>query len=1228
MVLADHWLDNGTRLVISEFLASNGNADFDEDGDSSDWIELFNPTNSTVHLQGWHLTNDSDNLCRWTFPDIDMIPGQYRVIYASGKNRTSTSGPLHTNFNLNVQGGYLALVQPDGKTINASLEPEYPKQYENISYGISQKIEKVTLISRGANARLLVPSALEQWSSQWYRADYDDTGWNDVQIGIGYDTQAGIPQDVINVALSKPTWQSSTGFNLGSELAVDGDLANFTHTVNTDNDATWRVNLQGSYYISKIILHNRDNCCQTRLRDITVKIRNAGDTEDVWISELLNPENVDNSPEYILIDLVQQTGSTVYGGIVQVHRTPDPDLSGTDGEGNADEPTVLSLGEVQVFASEFANEYSQIIKTDVQSRMKDKNASAFMRIPFAISGDMTYEILTLRMRYDDGFIAYLNGVMVAQRNAPSSVFWNATATQEHERDAATVYEVIDLSSSMNLLGQNNVLAIHGLNLSPEDDDFLIDVELVASTIRLQSYQYIKEPTPGADNKPGYTGVVDDTKFSHDRGFYEDPFDVRIQTPVADAAIYYTLNGTEPSPSNGTLYANPIPITRTTCLRARAYKEGWLPSNIDTQTYVFLDNVINQPANPAGFPTSWNGTAADYEMDPDVTKVQQNSMLIRESLRSLPTISIVTDPDNLFGGSYGIYANPTQDAYERADGSMAWEVPTSVEYFDPHSEREFQIDCGLRMQGGYFRSPSACRKHSFRLLFKRRYGSAKLEVPLFDYDANSATRFDTLVLRAGANDGYAWDGMGAAVQYTRDQFGRALQSATGQVAAHGLFVHLYVNGLYWGLYNLCERPDDSFSTSYFGGDKEDWDVFKHKNFELDAGTRDALNAMLALSQTAATSSSDYQRLQGRNPDGSRNPSYPHLLDVSNYIDYMLVNFWTGNWDWPWNNYWLARKRTSDSSGFKFFCWDIEDIIHSSRSPVQMDKISSPDSREVGIPHGYLRNNEEYKLEFADHIHKFMFNNGILTPAWLVERYAQMADSIQLSILAESARWGDQHYSTPLGLAEWERERDYILNIYLQQRTDIVLQQCRNAGLYPQVSAPQFRINGALQHGGNAASGASLSMTNPNTVTTESVELVSEGALVRAFVPSDNTLGTTWTTKTFTPGAGWTDGSTGTGVGYDRSTPYDALILTNLESAMYNQQSSVYCRIPFAVTNSSDIITLKLHMKYDDGFIAYLNGSEVCRSGNITNSVPPSAACGDHAAGSYVEYDISSYQTLLS
>lgn len=76
------------------------------------------------------------------------------------------------------------------------------------------------------------------------------------------------------------------------------------------------------------------------------------------------------------------------------------------------------------------------------------------------------------------------------------------------------------------------------------------------------------------------------------------------------------------------------------------------------------------------------------------------------------------------------------------------------------------------------------------------------------------------------------------------------------------------------------------------------------------------------------------LQGNNADGTRNPGYPVLLDVTNYIDYLIVNLWGGNWDWPWKNWWAGRDRSPESTGFKFYTWDYENTTGNNldRSPL--------------------------------------------------------------------------------------------------------------------------------------------------------------------------------------------------------------------------------------------------------------------------------------------------------
>ncbi len=171
----------------------------------------------------------------------------------------------------------------------------------------------------------------------------------------------GARAEDVNIAGGGTAVQSSTlSANYPAERAIDGNLGNFTHTLGTDDAAWWKVNLGKDFAIKRIVLHNRDSCCGSRLRDITVTILNADESQTLFTSVLLNPENVlgggvvNVGPEFIEVDLLAAppdgNGGAVTGQVVQVSRTPDPDRSGSGGEGGMpDEANVLSLGEVEIF---------------------------------------------------------------------------------------------------------------------------------------------------------------------------------------------------------------------------------------------------------------------------------------------------------------------------------------------------------------------------------------------------------------------------------------------------------------------------------------------------------------------------------------------------------------------------------------------------------------------------------------------------------------------------------------------------------------------------------------------------------------------------------------------------------------------------------------------------------------------------------------------------------------
>ncbi|MBL47747.1 MAG: hypothetical protein CMP28_02215 [Roseibacillus sp.] len=122
-------------LRINEILASNGGSHVDEDNDESDWLELFNEQAGAASMNGWYLTDDPDNLTKWQFPAVTLAANEHLVIFASGKDRRPANGnPLHTSFQLDSGGEFLALVMPDGVTIASQVE--FPGQFVDTSYGV------------------------------------------------------------------------------------------------------------------------------------------------------------------------------------------------------------------------------------------------------------------------------------------------------------------------------------------------------------------------------------------------------------------------------------------------------------------------------------------------------------------------------------------------------------------------------------------------------------------------------------------------------------------------------------------------------------------------------------------------------------------------------------------------------------------------------------------------------------------------------------------------------------------------------------------------------------------------------------------------------------------------------------------------------------------------------------------------------------------------------------
>ena len=538
------------------------------------------------------------------------------------------------------------------------------------------------------------------------------------------------------------------------------------------------------------------------------------------------------------------------------------------------------------------------------------------------------------------------------------------------------------------------------------------------------------------------------KFSMPHGLYdEQSINVTITPTNANAQVYYTTDGSTPT-ARSSRYTAPLTLNKTTLLRAMEVADGKI-STITTASYILIASVLSQTNTPEGYPAEWGkytqfgGTAiADYEMDPEMTNDPVLRPKIIEGLKQIPILSIVTDKDNLFshenneetGGIYIFTGPPVGD-----NTGNGWTRQCSAELIGGPQGHDLTIDCGLKLHGGHGRLAEKNPKHSFRLQFKEQYGAKSLKYPVFGHD--EPQKFDQLVLRC--HFGNSWQHWGEGnrqkAQYTRDVWARRMQRKISHIGVNALYVHLFLNGMYWGLYNIAERMDDTFGKEHFGGKKSDYDVIKIEeeggnHVEAGEGTLDAWNEMVETVYAVA----------GRSTDLTPEAAYEKLdtlLDKDNFIDYMLINQYAGNTDWDHHN-WYAIRRNNNHEGFKFICWDSEIIFENPQENV-VTKLNGYPTTIFNM----LLNNEDFAHRYVRRAKELLADDGLLGEQSVVQVWDSLYNNISTALYDEAARWGDYRRD----VHRWQdkanivytvddtymAERSRLLNEYFPVRTGNVL-----------------------------------------------------------------------------------------------------------------------------------------------------------------------------------------------
>jgi hypothetical protein len=706
--------------------------------------------------------------------------------------------------------------------------------------------------------------------------------------------------------------------------------------------------------------------------------------------------------------------------------------------------------------------------------MQGYYSTLYMRTTFNAENINNINTLTLYADFDDGFVIWINGEEVLRQFAPEVLSYNAFATDLHESGTPEVF-ILDANDFALVEGQNT-LAIQGFNISlSESSDFHFDMSIYA--------------------EPDIPELIDTVglSFSHYAGFYNNPFNLYITSPDPEADIIYTIDGSNPQNSTNkftgsaevTITIDPSSTTgRGTTpgvvVRASLYKDGFKPSKPESRTYIFIENVKTQSYPGGDWPNEdINGQIIDLDMDPDVVNDSRYTSLIDDALLEIPTISVATDLKNLFDPATGIYVNAEGHGPE-------WERECSVELINPDESEGFNINAGLRIRGGWSRH-SDFPKHAFRLFFKSQYGSPKLYFPLFGDEGVS--EYDKIDLRCAQN--YGWHTGDSRNTMVREVFSRDSQGATGQPYTRSRYYHLYLNGMYWGLFQTQERSEARFAADYLGDNREDYDVVKVNTenyvYQIEAtdGYLTTWQLLWNMCGTGFQDNASYFEVEGRNAIGDPKKDSEILVDIDNLIDYMIGIFYTGNFDAPTssfgqnngpNNFYAILNRKDKSKGFTFYNHDAEHALFYydawpgtgiDENRVNIGTISGTYRMEVNNfgsfhpqwLHYKLSQNEEYRIRFADRAYTHLTGDGVYTQAKCLERFDKRVSEIDTAVIAESARWGDAKSGNAYTKDDnWWPEIQTVRTLFFPVRTDIVINQLKEANLYSALEPPEVKASG--------------------------------------------------------------------------------------------------------------------------------------------------------------------------
>lgn len=1210
-------------LVINEIMASNGTTlKTANRGEGLDWIEIHNKSETDVDISGWYLSdNPTKKPSKWSkIEGTCIIPaGGYKVVWADTGYLDFAPNEAYTRIGLSSDGETVFLATPEGEMVHSVT---FGQQIKDVSIGVGNHAE--TLVARGGAAEWRV----------------DEGAWTPAQGTIGSSAEVGAGFTVVGCALKAPVQDAETA------EAMLADAANWASGAVPTTNVTATLTAANGFAARYGALVAEGTIQVPQAGLWTFAVGGAGATTLVvsrggvtWELEAPTTSATFSFAEAGAYDV--KLVSWAREGQVA------PELRVGAGELDPDEDAAqFTFVGGEGCALTHTGRYAAQLATNIREAVQGVGAFDW-RASFSLDAvPAPADTIQLHIRYADGFTAKLNG----------SVFAEVVPNGARAKGAALVEETFDVPSSLFVAGENT-LKITVANDDPADPEMLLSAELLWSKAGGDMAYYFPKATPGkangVDAKDGPTPKV---VFSEPHGYKTATFTLTLSCPdQPDAAIYYTLDGSSPT-TRKTHYTGPLTISRTTVIRAAVPNAQSILQMDSSATYLFLNDVLTQSGTPTGFPgnKAINSQAMAYGMSSGITGSSTwRPRLLNGFTNSIATISLVIDLQNLFNSSTGIYVNAT-------GSGRAWERGMMLEMFSPtNAAASFSVPGGVRIRGAYSRG-TAYPKHSFRFFFRNEYGMSKLKYPLFEDEGASA--FDKIDLRTAQN--YSWANGNGQFTFIEECFSRDSQRDLGESYHRSRYYNLFINGIYWGVYQTEERTCGDFGETYFGGTAEDYDVVRTSQpgyvTQIVEGDETGWYDFWNISVNQGYGSgypANYKRVQGLNPDGTRNPAYPIYLNPTNVFNYMITSHFAGDSDSPSasdsskanNNaqLWNRHSGTNTLGGITKVGWvyhrhDAEHSLGTNGEGVSSDKLT----RGTEAAHANMKQyknfnpaelqyklfaNAEYKMMAADLFFKHCLKEGgAMTAAEGRKRFEKRMAELDNAVVCESARWGYAK-SSSFTRDQWISACNNRIS-FIEQRGSYLLRFYRSHGWYPSIDAPRVTaVNGAhVLDGQVLATGDELYLSKPSTgtvyYTLDGTDPRLEGGSVKtgaltfngtapgivyhaAFSkksswqyydwgnqPAADSAGRAWYAKDYANTSSW---GSGNGIlGFNGSTATET-IGTTLHKYINHASSGTqvytyYFRKTFTLpAEAATSASVRINILYDDCYAIYINGTEVDR-----------------------------------